>query len=397
MTLFLSNDLFSQLKDTVYGKAKSVREELVFLDKDKQNYRLFDTDGDYGHMGFTDNKGTKNRFYSNWYNSAVVHYLNFYIEFNEKGNPENEIWFYKNGDTICNYKYLYNENDKLIQMKEIFSYDNSIGVTNYSYKENLNTLQSMLYYWSDDPESFRYDYYIYDKEDYFRLVETNSYNHEGGQGGTKYVYDIKGRKKKKLNLNFWVYEYHKDGSSSYFKDDVGRYQLSEEYFYDENDRLIEIHHYRNIDKNENEQELGSKTKNFYTTNGSFERIIITTELDTIRYFSENKYDKKGRKIESIFVHKCHEKNKNNLLYDKKNIKLDGIIIPKTELCVTTKLKYKYDQNNLIELTVTQTFGETFTATCKFEYVFDEKNNWIEQIKYVNGEKLYVWKRKIEYY
>jgi predicted metal-dependent phosphoesterase TrpH len=33
----------------------------------------------------------------------------------------------------------------------------------------------------------------------------------------------------------------------------------------------------------------------------------------------------------------------------------------------------------------------------FEYKFDDKNNWIEQSKYINGKKLYVWKRKIIYY
>ena len=60
-------------------------------------------------------------------------------------------------------------------------------------------------------------------------------------------------------------------------------------------------------------------------------------------------------------------------------------------------KYKYDQNNLVELTLTETFGKTRTTTCKFEYFFDNKKNWVKQVKYIDGKKLYVWKRKIRYY
>ena len=60
-------------------------------------------------------------------------------------------------------------------------------------------------------------------------------------------------------------------------------------------------------------------------------------------------------------------------------------------------KYKYDKNNLIELKETDTFGDIVTTTCKFEYVFDKNYNWIEQVKYINGEKLYVWKRQITYW
>lgn len=33
----------------------------------------------------------------------------------------------------------------------------------------------------------------------------------------------------------------------------------------------------------------------------------------------------------------------------------------------------------------------------FEYEFDLNNNWIKQTKIINGEKLYNWIRKIEYY
>ena len=61
------------------------------------------------------------------------------------------------------------------------------------------------------------------------------------------------------------------------------------------------------------------------------------------------------------------------------------------------LKYKYDKENIVELIVTEIFDKPITTKCSFEYKFDDKNNWIEQSKYINGKKLYVWKRKIIYY
>lgn len=38
-----------------------------------------------------------------------------------------------------------------------------------------------------------------------------------------------------------------------------------------------------------------------------------------------------------------------------------------------------------------------TTQVDFEYVFDDKKNWIEQTKSVNGKKLYVWKRELKYF
>ena len=38
-----------------------------------------------------------------------------------------------------------------------------------------------------------------------------------------------------------------------------------------------------------------------------------------------------------------------------------------------------------------------TTQVDFEYVFDDKKNWIKQTKSINGKKLYVWKRELKYF
>ena len=45
-----------------------------------------------------------------------------------------------------------------------------------------------------------------------------------------------------------------------------------------------------------------------------------------------------------------------------------------------------------------TYSENGTInTVDFEYTFDDRKNWIEQTKSVNGKKLYVWKRDLKYF
>lgn len=395
--LVFSNVLFSQLKDTVFGKVKSVKEKIIFLDKKRQNYRLLDMDGDYGHSGFSSNKYTKSRFYSNWYHSGFVHYLNYYKEFDIEGKPTNEEWYDKDNDVVSRYEYQYNKNKKIVQEKEIYSYDGSYKVFNYSYNDYDNSLQSRIYYLSSYPERFEYSNYLFVKKDSLQLIEFNNYDEEGALNGMKFVYDEFGRKKQILYRNYWVTEYHDDGSSVSYRGRVGKDQINEEYFYDVKGNLVETHRFRQSFKNKNIIELASKEKNYYDENGLLEKKITTSENDTLRTFVEYKYDDKNRIIEQAHIHDRFEKKSDDLIFDKSNFKIDGIILPKEELIIGTLKKYKYDQNNIVELIVMSTFGETRTTTCKFEYVFDDKNNWVEQVKYIDGKKLYVWKRKIRYY
>lgn len=384
------------MKDTVFGKVKSVKEEIVFLDKNKQNYRIFNTDGDYGHSGFISNEATKDRFYSNWYHSSFVHYLNYYKEFNIKGKALNEIWYYKKGDTLSRYEYTYNEKDKLIQIKEFDGFDkNEFSVLNYTFDDYSNLLKSKLRYYSDEPNYYILEYFMYDKEK--RLIETNSINSDAIKSGFKFEYDYLGRKLKKIRKDYYEYNYFDDGSSSYGPVNYSNDKLSELYIYDDKNKLKEILHYYNIYKNENEVNLISKTKNYYNENGLLSRKITTNEKDTLNSLIEYKYDKRNRLIEENYIHKRFIENKEDMIFDKKNINIKEIKLPKFEFVVSRKLKYKYDKENIVELIVTEIFDKPITTKCSFEYKFDDKNNWIEQSKYINGKKLYVWKRKIIYY
>lgn len=389
--IFWINFSFSQLKDTLYGNVKSIREELTFLDKDRQNYRLFSVDGDYGHSGFSSNEFTKERFYTLWYKTPYVHYLNYFKEFNQRGQPTKEIWFYKNGNKVKEYNYKYQDSTGLIQIVEIID-EESYRVTNKSYDYN-NKLKAQISYYSDEPQYFFYNYNIYD--DNLRIIETNSYDSEGAISGTKTIYDEEGRIKKNIIRDYWVRNYKDGRIHSYGPTDYATDKLKDEFFYNTDGNLAEIFHYNKASIDENQVELKGKTKNFYFKNGLIEYIVKTTAYDTINSLIRFKYDKLGRKVEEMIVYPNHIKSEKNIkIFDKNILKLDNIYFPKIDFKIARIENYVYDYKNLTKLIYQE---DSRKVVCKFEYVFDEKNNWIEQVKYINGEKLYVWKRQITYW
>ena len=59
------------------------------------------------------------------------------------------------------------------------------------------------------------------------------------------------------------------------------------------------------------------------------------------------------------------------------------------------LEYVYNENEFLSKL---TYSENGTInTVDFEYIFDDRKNWIEQTKFVNEKKLYVWKRELKYF
>ena len=113
----LQNISYSQPKDTIYGKIKSIREQLLFLDENRQNRKLFSTEGDYGHNGFLSEEYTKSRFNIWWYQTYWVHYINYYKEFDINNKLLKVIWYYKDQTILNSCENEYDEEGKLVNQK----------------------------------------------------------------------------------------------------------------------------------------------------------------------------------------------------------------------------------------------------------------------------------------
>lgn len=364
VSLLLFSFSYGQQKDTIYGQVKSVREQLNFLDEDKQNMNLFSDEGDYGHHGFSSPKFTKSRFHKWWYNTPWVHYSNYYKKLNKKGKPTYEIWFYKNGDTVAYFNYKYDKNDNLIQEKKYYNKDD-YTVRNYKYDKN-NKLKSTIYYVSDDPNLYSYSEFVYDKND--NLIQSQDFNNDGETYGTKYTHYPNGKIKEVISYSpFKIIE--KDNKRTLFKDGVGNDKLDRKFIYNKNGAIIETLSYDGEFYNESEPRIRGKTLKEYK-NGLLIKEMVLFRATKIERYTLYSYDKQRRKIKEEKI--IPEYPDNNLT-----------------------IKYFYDNDgNQTKLIYSK---KNKPLTIEFDYVFDEQNNWIKQSKSVNGEKLYVWTREIEYF
>ena len=362
LLFFFSISFCQPPKDTIYGKVKSVREQLNFVDKEHQNLKLFPSEGDYGHYGFSDPKFTISRFHNLWYNTPWVHYSNYYKEFNENGKATLEIWFYKDGDTIETSEYNYDKEDKLVQVKEIYKIRHQF-FTNYTY-DHKNKLVSSIFYIPTNPNRYRYTYY--DRDSLSNLLEEKKFD-ENGQGSSyKYSYDNLNRVVSKSVHNPDVYVNNGTTITS-IRDDIGIDKLYEKYIYDDNSNIIETISY-NANSYDNLSSIYSGTiKNEYE-NGLLKKAIYIS--DSIDMVLDYKYDNRRKKVkETITVVKDPEFNRSS--------------------------EYVYDKaGNIVKLIYTE---NKKSVIVKFEYEFDKQNNWTKQIKSLDGKKLFVWTREISYY
>ena len=362
--------IYSQPSDTIYGKVKSVREQLSFLDGNRQNAKLSFNDGDYGHNGFMSPRRTKAQFYNWWYHTDMVHYVNYYKDFNEKGQPTYETWFNKNGDTIRTYQYRYDREDHLIEVRQKWDDDKySIDQYHYDYKGRLKT---EIYISTYPPFYYGYSEYLYNDQD--QLAAERSFDQDGESTGLRYSYDSKGRKTKKILHSQGSWIKREDGVTSFERDSIGFYRIQKEYSYNEAGELIEVISYGDNNDNKYRSDYYQREKNGYEE-GLLKRI---------EYISNNNPEKEER----LDSYRTYE-------YDQDRRLLREAYTGPNFIHGTTLAEYSYNSDgNLIKLVYT---FDNQTTTATFEYEFDAQKNWVKQVKSLDGEKLFVWTRKIEYY
>jgi hypothetical protein len=378
------NISFSQPKDTIYGKVKSIREQLLFLNDNIQNRKLFSTEGDYGHNGFMNEKYTINRFNIWWYDTYWVHYINYFKEFDSDNKVLKNIWYNKNqsienaientydlkgnitSQKLFSYvksttKHKYNKKNQLIYTRSVDSAGN-FETAKYKYNSK-NKIIKEKHYNSEYPKEFSKTTYYYDS--FGNIIFLKKFNEHGEVSGTKYEYDAKNRKTKIIYHSPSVWVKTKIGNRQK-RSKKGTDLIGWEYTYDNKNRIVDTRSYtsdygvnrrirKEIKKYDKDLLMGEY---FYDTN------------DSIMTYRKYEYDSIGRivKKENVFP-KFPDSN--------------------------TMINYYYDKNEYpIKLIYTENKVPIYVD---FEYVFDDKKNWIQQTKSVNGKKLYVWQRGIKYF
>ena len=381
------NISLSQPKDTIYGKIKSIREQLIFLDENRQNLKLFSTEGDYGHNRFLSEEYTKSRFNIWWYKTYWVHYINYYKEFNNNNRLLKVVWYYKDQSILSSCENKYDISGKIIN-QEFNSYKLSKTVNQYDENNNLilsknidsnknysttkrdfnkkNQIIREEYFNSEYPKEKRITEYYYDLSG--NLIELKNFDEYGKNYGTKFEYDKKNRKTKIINHSPFIWVKTKTGSHQK-RTKNGNDQISTEFKYDEKNRIIETKSYNPNFNDGNIIEFSGKEVTIYE-NDLIKNIYFYDNKDSLTYYKTFEYDNLNRKTKDYSI---------SPKYPDSNITLEYFY---NETEYPTKLLY---------------LEKGITTQVDFEYVFDNNKNWIEQIKSVNGKKLYIWKRELEYF
>lgn len=359
--------LCSQQK-TLIGKVKSTREKLYFVTDSIQNYKLFNSDGDYGHSGFTNPQGTVDRFYDNWFNEVFVHYINNKRFYNEKRLLISEDWFYKDDKQCASYEYKYTDFDSLCRITK--KYDNvDYYISNISYNHK-KLIQSKLNYWTNNCENFSLKIFNYNEK--YNLIGEEFLTQEGKQKEVYYTLNKLGLQDKTILHKPTVWA--KYDSVSYYekKDSIGTYFTSLKKYFNKKKQMIKSESFFPPDY---DSEGGlSETKYFeYDERGNcIETRLNFASNPNIIYVQSKEYDRINRKIK--------EENKT---------------LNSTNTFDYKKEFFYNDKGELYKLIVKSSSEKEIII--QFEYKYDSYNNWIEQSKFVNGKKLFIWKREIEYY
>jgi hypothetical protein len=348
-------------------KLKSTKEKLFFVNDTIQNTNFLYYD-DYGHGGFSGPKGTLYRFVNYWENEVNVNYINNKKDFNLKGLLTKEVWFNKKDSLIAYYEYEYTNFDSLSKVKWSLHNDEYFNFINFNYN-NKNRVESILKNSETDSE-FMLQYVKYDSV--FNVIKREHYEEFGYNYSTIYKFN-------ENDLNLEISEHHpyvftlaENGSSYGSKEDsIGVKYLIEKKHFNKKKQLIR--------------------HDFFTTPD------YKTENNLNRYF-EYEYDKNNNLILSkhsiVSSNYGHIKTKR---YDKMNRLIYEKYINKYNDSLSLYHIKEYFYNNKNELLKLIIFENNIKTVVKYDYLHDKFNNWIEKTKIVNGKKLFICKRDIEYF
>jgi hypothetical protein len=365
--LIITSTVKSQVSniDSIYGNIKRVREK-VFDISNKENPRQIEID-EYSDSMILIPNSLNLTIYDSAFSGSQSGYENFERFYNENGKIVKHIWYVKKDDFYKSISYQYDEKNRVI--KEIDSLSNYVSYYKHYYEdfdnytnENIISLNLNSNYFNHSIKQYKDNKVIRTKliDEYGNITEfINDYNENGK---LKYT-TLKSPETWKKNEN---------GNWSYgVQDSIPNVYKSSVYEYDDKNRLLKKLEYDYSEKNNYEKPilLNQVIYNYEKNKTTVKRIYESGNSSSFIYI----YDEKNRIIE---YHCCSDSVSNSSLVRKYFYKKGKIV------------SFHYLRNDN---------GKTSTEKIDFKYKFDEKNNWIEIIKSVNGQEKYKRTREIEYF
>lgn len=376
--IFLSTFFSSQIiKDSVFGKPKFIKETVVFLN-DSGPFTFMRGDSEYGHAIIMTPKNLRNSMKETWFETDFCRYINNEVFFDKNRNVIKEIWYYKSGEIVDDYTYVFDDLNRITIEKKKNKY--SEKTSHYFYDKNRKTVKFKEVYYKSENDPL--EKFVNNVESFKPLFVTEF----DTISKTDSIFAITNVVWKKVDER----SYTRGNDSIYYK------KLSKIKIYDNHYRVVEEKFFNYEDDFQNKRisltrhlkyeydKSGNLTKQTDFKDGKFYSYIMFGNGKIIK---EEKNDDYGKSSYTVYSYTKDQKPERRTVYFNDKIAYD--------------IRFEYNGNYISKLYYLDSFGQEdkrlVPTVITFKYSFDKQKNWKEIIKNVDGKDLYKWIREIEYY
>lgn len=351
--------------DSIYGNIKRVREK-VFDISDKDNPKQIEIDEYSDSMVLIPNDLNLN-IYDILFSGSNIGYENYERIYNENGDILKNTWFVKKDEFYESTTYKYDKKNRVI--RKIDSTNNYVSIKNHYYEDFDEFTNENIISLSFDSNYFNHTIKQHKDNKVIRIKHIDEFGNI-----TEYInnYTLNGKLKSTTTKEPETWRKNEEGDWSYGVHDsipnVFKSRINE---YDEKNRILKSFEYN------------------YSIKNNYKAPIL---LHQVLYNYENNKTTVKEIYESGMI------SSKSYIYDNQNRIIKYYCCSDTISGSNIIREYSYKNGKIVSgKLITKDNGKIEIQKIDFKYKYDDKNNWIEIIKLVDGKERFKRIREIEYY
>ena len=351
--------------DSIYGNIKRVREK-VFDISDKDNPKQIEIDEYSDSMVLIPNDLNLN-IYDILFSGSNIGYENYERIYNENGDILKNTWFVKKDEFYESTTYKYDKKNRVI--RKIDSTNNYVSIKNHYYEDFDEFTNENIISLSFDSNYFNHTIKQHKDNKVIRIKHIDEFGNI-----TEYInnYTLNGKLKSTTTKEPETWRKNEEGDWSYGVHDsipnVFKSRINE---YDEKNRILKSFEYN------------------YSIKNNYKAPIL---LNQVLY----NYEKNKTTVKTIY--ESGMISSKSYIYDNQNRIIKYYCCSDTISGSNIIREYSYKNGKIVSgKLITKDNGKIEIQKIDFKYKYDDKNNWIEIIKLVDGKERFKRIREIEYY
>ena len=351
--------------DSIYGNIKRVREK-VFDISDKDNPKQIEIDEYSDSMVLIPNDLNLN-IYDILFSGSNIGYENYERIYNENGDILKNTWFVKKDEFYESTTYKYDKKNRVI--RKIDSTNNYVSIKNHYYEDFDEFTNENIISLSFDSNYFNHTIKQHKDNKVIRIKHIDEFGNITEYNNN---YTLNGKLKSTTTKEPETWRKNEEGDWSYGVHDsipnVFKSRINE---YDEKNRILKSFEYN------------------YSIKNNYKAPIL---LHQVLYNYENNKTTVKEIYESGMI------SSKSYIYDNQNRIIKYYCCSDTISGSNIIREYSYKNGKIVSSKlITKDKGKIEIQKIDFKYKYDDKNNWIEIIKLVDGKERFKRIREIEYY